>query len=462
MCICQLVTAALLFGLYNVQRTPCMLVLAAGYLCVALMVVPWALTFPGAFPAFGLDERLQATASLAAINRIGFPLIVLLSALISAVPTSDHASSGAAAIAVTIGVVSSGVAVFSAAVLFSDMPLPPFMLDRGTPAPLWRLVPHTAFVLCFAGIAVLIKRRRSVLDLWLVVVLASLLIEILLINYLGGGTRLTLGWWAGRLYGLAAASVVLVVLLFGITALYARLARSIVAERRSRENRLTMMEVFSAALADEMRQPLISVVLSAAAGRRWLARHPPDLDEANAALTRIEAVGERAGQLVETLRTTFRGGARPPERIAVEAIAREVLARCREEARLDRVAVRTAFSPVPAVTMEPASLELILSNLITNAIDAMAGMAGPRTLSLDVREDAAGALIAVADTGPGLDAEAKDRIFTAFYTTKADGMGIGLTFCRVIVEAAGGRLTVNDNMPSGAVFSVWLPASDQT
>ena len=138
-------------------------------------------------------------------------------------------------------------------------------------------------MLAYAWLRDRLARRRSILDLWLIVVLCTLLIEIVLLSYVSVGMRLSVGWWAGRLCGLVSASVVLLVLLSETTTLHARLARSAFAERRSRANRLTAMEALSASIAHEVKQPLASMVTNADVGLRWLAKNTPQLEEAKAA-----------------------------------------------------------------------------------------------------------------------------------------------------------------------------------
>ena len=455
----QLITAALLFGLYAVQRSRSVLLLGGAYLFAGSMIVPWALTFPGAFPAFVLDVRLHGTATIAAVTRLSFPACILVYALSRGRSRSGRRPWPASAIPITVAAVVAAVVAFGAVIMFTDVPLPPFMQDGRTPAPLWGIVPPVALALCVAGILALALRPRSILDMWLIVVLISLVIEIVLLAYISGGVRLTAGWWAGRVFGLIAASTVLIVLLSGTTALYAQLARSLLIERRARESRLTMMEAVSASIAHELRQPLTSMEIGAAAGLRWLRRDPPDLREVEAALTRIESVGERAGKVVESVRNTFRTGEAVRSAVDVNAVIREVMSRCREETAVDRVIVRTDLvDPLPPVVIERLQLELVLSNLINNALDAMAAAAPPRQLSITSRRSTGAVIVSVADTGVGLSPEDKAQLFGAFFTTKPDGMGVGLMFCRSILDANGGRIWATDNAPSGAVFHIALPA----
>src|SRR5690606_32414798 len=141
------------------------------------------------------------------------------------------------------------------------------------------------------------------------------LIDLVLLSYVAAGTRLSAGWWAGRFFGFTSASLVLLVLLLETTTLYARLARSISAERRAREDRLSAMEALSASIAHEINQPLASMVTNADAALRWLGRKSPDVEETTAALKRIVSDGHRAGQVIEGIRTMFKKGAQ--ERVSL-------------------------------------------------------------------------------------------------------------------------------------------------
>ncbi|WP_339949385.1 ATP-binding protein [uncultured Albimonas sp.] len=461
--ICQTLTAALLLALHAAQASRPLLTLAAGYLFAGLMIVPWGVSFPGAIPALTQDWRLNATATVAAVNRLGFPLFVLAYALWPRGRAAPRAQRPARAAAATAAAVTALVAVFGWAVLFTDLPLPPFMRDAMRPSALWQVVPPAALAICVAAILALARRRLSLLDLWLIVALVSLVIEIVLLAWLAGGARLSLGWWAGRLFGLVAASVVLVALLASATRLYARHARAVLAERRARESRLTLVEAISGALAHELRQPLASIGLDAAAGLRWLRRDPPDPAEAAAALERILAVDERAGQVIDAVRGAFRRDDAVRAALDVNAMIEEATARCRAEAGLDRVEVRVALAPdLPPVLMDPLKLQLVLVNLQRNAIEAMCAVTSrPRILSIASAREGDSVAIAVRDTGVGLPADHEARLFTGFYTSKPGGMGVGLMFCRTIVETAGGRIRAERNRPHGAAFHVSLPAMER-
>lgn len=460
--VIELTISALLMALFYVRRSRAVLLLAVGYLFSGLMVVPWALTFPGVFTAFVTDDGLQATAWIAALRRLGFPLFVIAYALLV-----DRAFSHGAVRRIIAGSIAGviGLSILGTWVIVaSDEALPRFMQDARNVSELWGYVPAAAACLYALGLITLGLRCRSMLDLWLMVVLFTLLIEITLISYMSSAVRLSVGWWAGRLYGLVSASIVLLVLLSEATTVHARLARSISAERRARQNRLTAMEALSASIAHEVNQPLASMVTNASAGLRWLERERPHIDEAKAALERIVGDGHRASKIVTSIRTMFIKGARERIPLDLNRLIEEVLKLCTAEARLGRVTVRAELDrDIPAVIGNPVQLRQVIANLVDNAVDAMGSAPGPRLLRIATgRHDFGEVLVSVADTGAGLDPADKDRIFEPFFTTKPDGMGMGLMFCRSTIEAHGGRLWASANLPRGAVFQFSLPAAPVT
>jgi C4-dicarboxylate-specific signal transduction histidine kinase len=317
--------------------------------------------------------------------------------------------------------------------------------------------------LYLTGLIILWTRRRSVLDLWLMVALCTLLIEIILLSYLSAGLRLSVGWWAGRLYGFTSASVVLLVLLLETTTLYARLARSVSAERRAREDRLTAMEALSASIAHEVNQPLASMVTNADAGMRWLGRPNPELAEARAALSRIVNDGHRTAKVIEGIRTMFKKGTQERVPVNVNRLIEEILRRSQSEVQLGRVSIHAElYEQLPMVTGSPVQLQQVISNLVANAIDAMNAVTDrERVLRIkSALQDFGRIVVSVEDSGTGMDPNYKDRIFEPFFTTKPDGMGMGLMFCRSVIEAHGGRLWMTDNEPHGTIFQFTLQSAD--
>ena len=460
--VVELVTAVLLYALFVAQRGLAVLVLATGYLLTGLLVIPWALSFPGVFDALGIDMGLQSTAAIASLRRFAFPVAVIWYALIKdrtgPLPWSEP--SAAALVAAVIIATLVLVGLITVVTTLGGHALPPLMRDARHVAALWSAVPAT--VLALYGVALLLLWRRgcSVLDLWLMVVVAILAIEIIFLSYVSGGIRLSIGWWVGRVLGLISASTVLVVLLTETTMLYARLARSVAAERRIREARISAMEALSATIAHEVSQPVAGMITNANAGLRWLDQGSVGQAEARAALERIVRDGHRAGEVVAGVRAMFQPGTRAREALDLNACIRDAMERCREEAKAHRVTVQfdLADGLVP-VTGNQVQLEQVVSNLAMNAIEAMREQPAPgRRLSIRsrmVQDDMV--QVAVEDTGPGLPAGQAEQSFLAFHTTKPDGMGMGLMFCRFVVECHGGRLWVERAEGDGARFLFTLP-----
>jgi C4-dicarboxylate-specific signal transduction histidine kinase len=295
-------------------------------------------------------------------------------------------------------------------------------------------------------------RQPSVLDLWLTVVMCAYVIEILLIGFPGAG-RFSIGWYAGRVFGLLASSVVLIVLLSEITTLYTRLLHAVLTQQREREARLMTGNAVAAMIAHEVKQPLTGMTTRAYAGHRWLDRAAPDLDEAKAAFAKISADGLRAGELIETIRAMFRGEPQNRTSCDVSELINESLFFLRSDLQKHRIAVEAARNgQLPAVIGAPLQLRQVLLNLMANAIDSMSTLAGPRILKVQAELENGGVLVSVSDTGRGIKAEDVERVFDPLFTTKSRGMGLGLSICRSIIENHDSQLWVAPNSPRGAVF----------
>lgn len=456
----ELITAALLFSLYSVQRSRPLLFLGSGYLFSALLTPAWVLSFPGVFSAFGIDLGLQVTAAIAVARRLGFPLFVLAYAL--APRRAPARASAKRGIATALLAVSAAAGLIVLLILANRNALPPLMLDERRVNALWGYVPPLAIGLYLVNISVLLTRHRSQLDVWICLVLFSLIIELLLISYLGGAMRLSVGWWAGRLYGLVAASIVLLVLLSESTLVHARLARTIATERRTRQNRLTAMEALSASIAHEINQPLASMITNADAALRWLGKPEPRLDKANDALGRIVADGHRASTIVAGIRTMFTKGTQERAELDIGVLATGAVRAAQAEAIHEFIDVDIDLdAALPAVIGNAVQLHHVLRNLIENAIDSIrAGGRWPRRVVVRACRGAFGEVhVSVEDNGSGISDAVAERLFDPFISTKPGGMGMGLMFCRAVVEAHGGRIWADPNHPHGAVFHFSLPAA---
>src|SRR5262245_10171681 len=225
-------------------------------------------------------------------------------------------------------------------------------------------------------------------------------------------------------------------------------------------NRVTTMGELAASITHEVNQPLAGMVTNAGAGVRWLDAQPPNLEEVRQALGRIIKDGERASDVIGRIRALIKKA--PPEKDGLEindAIL-EVIALTRGEAVKHGVWVQTQLAGgLPVIQGDRVQLQQVLLNLILNAVEAMSGVSeGSRELRIGTGQEASGGvLVTVQDSGPGLHPESVDRLFDAFYSTKPSGMGMGLSICRSIVEAHGGRIWAARTAGPGATFQFTLP-----
>ncbi len=240
------------------------------------------------------------------------------------------------------------------------------------------------------------------------------------------------------------------------------------SERRYREvemalahaNRVATMGQLSASIAHEINQPIGAAVTSAYAGLRWLGTQPPDIEEARLALGRIVKDGNRASDIISRIRALIKKAPPRTAGLDINEAIREVIALIHGEVAKNGVSVRTQLAELlPRVRGDRVQLQQVVLNLMINAIEAMSGVGeGSRALLVSSAEaSSADVLVAVQDSGPGLDPASLERIFQAFYTSKPDGLGMGLSVCRSIIEAHGGRLWATAGSPNGAVFRFTLP-----
>lgn len=226
-------------------------------------------------------------------------------------------------------------------------------------------------------------------------------------------------------------------------------------------NRVATMGYLAASIVHEVKQPIAAMITNAQAALRWLDRPAPNIDEVREALARIVRDGARAGDLVGRTRDLAKKRPRRKDPLKINATISEAMELVRAEAAKHRVSVRTEFVPtLPGVEGDRVELQQVVTNLIINAIEAMSETGeGPRELLVRTRKNEAGdVLVSVCNSGPGLIPGAHEDLFNAFQTTKPNGLGLGLSICRSIIEGHGGRLWASANGPSGAVFQFTLPS----
>ena len=224
-------------------------------------------------------------------------------------------------------------------------------------------------------------------------------------------------------------------------------------------NRVTTMGEMAASLAHEVNQPIAAASINAASCLRYLKRDQPDIDGAGRAASRMVADVTRAADVIGRVRLLFRKGTPVQEPVDINEIIREMVMLLGNEAEQNSISVRTELGMnIPAVMGDRVQLQQVLMNLMINGIDAMKDIEGTRQLILNSGIDENGRLVvSVQDNGPGLPVDHLDHIFTAFFTTKSFGTGMGLSISRSIIESHGGHLRAINNPSQGACFQFILP-----
>jgi PAS domain S-box-containing protein len=226
-------------------------------------------------------------------------------------------------------------------------------------------------------------------------------------------------------------------------------------------NRVATMGQLSASIAHEVNQPIAAAITNAHSALRWLGARPPDLEEVRQALGRIVRDGNRAGDVIGRIRDLIRKAPPRKDGLEINEAILEVIALTRGEVVKNGVSVQTQLAEgLPLIQGDRVQLQQVILNLIVNAVEAMSGVGeGSRELLISTgKAESDGVLVAVRDSGPGLAPASLERLFGAFYTTKPGGLGMGLSICRSIIEAHGGRLWATANVPQGAVFQFTVPA----
>jgi signal transduction histidine kinase len=240
------------------------------------------------------------------------------------------------------------------------------------------------------------------------------------------------------------------------------------SERRYREvhvelehaNRVATMGQLTASIAHEVSQPIAAAVTNAQAALRWLDASPPNLKEVRQTLGRLVRDANRAGDVIGRIRELIKKAPPRKDLVDINEVIHEVIELTAGEALKNGTSTQTALlEGLPLIKGDRVQLQQVVLNLTVNAVQAIGAVAeGPRELFITTaRAEPNGVLVSVRDTGPGLAPATVEHLFEAFYTTKPTGLGMGLSICRSIIEAHGGRLWVEANEPRGAIFQFLTP-----
>ena len=458
----DLITAVFLFAQFSIQPQRALLVLASGYVFSGLFAFLQALDFPGAFSATGLISGTPSGAVwLFSFWRIMFPLTVIAYVLLK--DANESASriinlDPGRVIAITVACVLAATAGLTWVVASGY--LPTLYLDATRQTLVVQYFAGGMWLLNAIAIVLLFIRRRTILDVWLIVAVFVAIPDLGLSSFVTV-VRFSAGWYIAKVYILIASCTVLGVLLWETTTLYARLASAFILQRRERDNRLMSVDAATAAVAHEISQPLGAITLNIASASHLLKKTPPDVEEANACLTAMAGESEHANEIVRSIRKLFKTSAHQNTPIEINDVVQEVLRMVENDLRGQGVTVSTEFQEgLPQITGDRTLLQQVILNLVKNAIEAMA--AGPTTtkaLRLVTTQDGNSVVsLSVQDSGPGITPENGTHVFDPFFTTKSSGTGLGLSISRKIIKDHGGDLRLAKTGSHGCTFEITLPS----
>jgi signal transduction histidine kinase len=457
----DLITCVLLFGQYRMMRSPPLLLLASGYLFSALMATAHALSFPGLFaPSGAIGAGPQTTAWLYFSWHAGFALFILAYAIAQGFDWSKRLPNEMAWMLGLAGIAAAAPIVFST--VFQD--LLPTIMSGNMDAPAKLAVAFPTWLVGIVALLVLQRRRvRTVLDLWLMVVLCVWIADTALASVLNHG-RFDLGWYTGRMYGLMANGFVLAVLLLESGSLYARLAKShhLLAEAMAEMRRLnTDLEALAGSLAHDLQQPLVTI-----AGFAQVIQRGNLSARETEHLQKIVEAADSARGMIRALLEFARIGESGLKTEAVDL--NEIVAQARNAAAsgAPEREVEWKIAPLPSVQGDASLLRLAFINLLSNAMKYSRTQERP-VISVEAHAHAPeGHLIQVRDNGVGFDMSQAGRLFSPFERLHSardfEGTGMGLANVRRIVERHGGTVTAQSLPGQGATFSVILHAAART
>lgn len=464
--VADLITAVLLFAQYSILRQPAVLAIASAYLCSASFAFLQTLSFPGAYAPAGLiGDGFNSPAWFFVLWHVTFPLGILVYALLndSHKPVIPPTRSAGTAICFTSLTVLIFIFALSWLVTAEVGRLPAFYKESVLQQTILGNRVNAGLLLWYSIVlVVLLARERTILDIWLIVILAAWMPNFL-VAVLASSVRFSLGWYAARGFALIASFMLLSALLTEMTVLYSRLANAFSLLRRERANRLISVDAATAAIAHEVRGPLGAIALNASTAVDELRSKQPTLEEIEELLRDIEADSLRAGDIIAGVRALFKTATENRTKVGIRDIARQALRLSEADLLAHEVSVATEFlDDHVQVQVDQIQLQQVTLNLIRNAIEAMSsGAVKTRRLTLITKIGLGSTvLLSIRDTGAGIPKADQDHIFDAFFTTKSSGMGLGLAISRTIVESHGGSLRLAESNLEGSTFEIELPRAE--
>jgi signal transduction histidine kinase len=460
----DLIIATLLYVQATVFRSRALAALATGYVYTGLILIPHALTFPGAFAPDGLlGAGVSSTAWIYIFWRMGLPVAVITYLLFNRADPSVPPGREGPAVRIAPAVATAVALVAAATILATgghDL-LPALYLSRAVsnyPNMVW--TGSAVMALAVVAMAMQFRQRKSALDVWLLVVMSAWLLQTLLFLSLEG--RFTAAWYFTVVVVLLSHLFLMLALIAESSRLYARLAVSMAARNRERDARLMSMDAMAAAISHEVGQPLSAVITNATGGLNWLAREEPDRERVAKALHATIDAGKRATDVIKSIRAMFALKPGTPTEFGLNELVRETVSLLDRELASEKISLQLALDEeLPPILADRVQMQQVLINLLTNAIESMrANRRRPRRITIrSAPLNEHDVVLEVSDSGVGIAPEEMAHIFQAFFTTKATGTGLGLSLCRTIVEEHGGSLWASPGEEHGATFHLRLPRS---
>ena len=454
------ITAILLFSQFSIQPQRSLLAVASAYIFSGSFALLQTLAFPGAYAPAGLiGDGLNTPAWMYVLWHTTFPAAILVYALSKESAAAVPVRATTSAILITVFFVFALIAGLAWIVSAKAEYLPSFYNENiMLQTRLGNQINLVLWVWASAALVVLLSRKRTILDLWLMVTLLVYMPNFL-VAIIGSSVRFTIGWYAARFFVLVGSCMLLTVLLVETTFLYSRLASALILQRRERNNRLLSVNAVTAVMAHELRTPLGAIALNASTALSQLRSNPPELEDLDDILVDIEAESHRAGAIISSIRKMANKTTDRRALTNVEDVARSALKLLHHDLQTSEISVVIEYKGnLPEVNVDSTQLQQVIFNLVKNGMEAMSYVPpNARRLRLATDFDGESILLSVQDSGPGIPAEDRERIFDPFFTTKSGGMGLGLAISYSVIENHGGKLRLLKSDSEGSAFELTIP-----
>ena len=454
------VTAYLLYGQFAISGGYAILVLASGYLFAGLVIVPYSLAFPGVITPTGVFGSLQATPWLNVFWHVGFAIAAAAYALLKEAPRSHReVKAPGVTIGYSLALVLGLVGAASWICINAEKWLPTLFVSDVRGISNLQYYGGSIALSAIIALIVLWKRRRTVLDVWLLVALWAEMSEPILATVLNS-SRFTVGFYTSRGFSVVTSTVVLAALLANMILLQRKLSLSVGLLQRERHSKLMSIEAALAAVSHEVRQPLGAISLNSESGLVLAKQSPPNLSEIEQILHDIHQDSQSVSRILSSVRSLFKETDQSPQSVNFNDVALTSVQIFKSHMISRGITLDLNLaSDLPVIQGHSGQLIELAMNLLQNAIDAMDdGSDRVKMIRITTKQSGSRSIkVFVEDTGAGIAPTEVGRIFEAFASTKGQGRGLGLPLCRLIVDRHGGHISVASELGKGARFEIVLP-----